>query len=69
MNDGDTLQDQYAADRATLRNRSRLNSNHNLLHWYRRLYLIQFAKLSDPSGLCILEIGSGVSPLKTVPHS
>ena len=65
MSDGDTLQDQYAKDRAlTLRNRSMLNANHNLLHWYRELYRIQFANFPDPSCLRILEIGSGVSPLK-----
>lgn len=65
MSDGDTLQDQYAADRAaTLRNRSKLNSNHNLLHWHRKFYLIQFAKFPDPIDLCILEIGGGVLPLK-----
>jgi hypothetical protein len=65
MNGGDTLQDQYARNvAATLRNRSKLNSNHNLLPWYRELYLIQFAKFPGPGGVCILEIESGVSPLK-----
>lgn len=59
------LKDQFAADRSvTLRNRSRLNRNHNLLFWYRELYQTQFANVPDPDGLRVLEIGSGVSPLK-----
>jgi SAM-dependent methyltransferase len=57
--------DQYQEDRAlTLRNRARLESNRNLLHWYRMLYQHQFADLPDPHSLRILEIGSGVSPLQ-----
>jgi SAM-dependent methyltransferase len=56
---------QYAEDRAlTLRNRSKLGANHNLLYWYRELYRTQFTNFPDPSHLHILEIGSGVSPLK-----
>jgi SAM-dependent methyltransferase len=48
----------------TLRNRSRLQANRNLLLWYRELYRDQFKDLPDPSKLSILEIGSGTSPLK-----
>ncbi len=59
------LVNQYAEDRAlTLRNRSKLNANRNLLYWYRELYRTQFADFSDPRRLRVLEIGSGVSPLK-----
>ena len=62
---GRYLVNQYAEDRAlTLRNRSNLSANRNLLYWYRELYRTQFANFSHPSHLCILEIGSGVSPLK-----
>lgn len=59
------LKDQDAEDRAvTLRNRSNLNANQNLLHWYRELYRTQFANVPNPDRLRVLEIGSGVSPLK-----
>jgi len=59
------LVNQYAEDRSlTLRNRSKLSANRNLLHWYRELYRTQFANFPDPSRLRVLEIGSGVSPLK-----
>ncbi|HZR06187.1 MAG TPA: methyltransferase domain-containing protein [Candidatus Udaeobacter sp.] len=59
------LQSQEANDRvATLRNRARLGANKNLLFWYRELYRDQFRDLPNPAGLCILEIGSGTSPLK-----
>jgi SAM-dependent methyltransferase len=52
-------------DRAkTLRNRERLESNGNLLFWYRELYRDQFKDLPHPEALWILEIGSGTSPLK-----
>jgi SAM-dependent methyltransferase len=52
-------------DRAkTLRNRKRLESNGNLLFWYRELYRDQFKDLPHPEALSILEIGSGTSPLK-----
>src|SRR5216117_1980702 len=52
-------------DRAkTLRNRARLESNGNLLFWYRELYRDQFKEFPDPEALSILEIGSGTSPLK-----
>ncbi len=52
-------------DRAkTLRNRARLESNGNLLFWYRELYRDQFKDLPRPEALSILEIGSGASPLK-----
>jgi SAM-dependent methyltransferase len=61
----ETASDQYEIDRVlTLRNRARLHANKNLLYWYRRLYQQQFAGLGDPEKLRILEIGSGVSPLK-----
>jgi SAM-dependent methyltransferase len=59
------VKDQYAADRdLTLRNRSSLTANRNLLYWYRELYRAQFADCGDPNQIRILEIGSGVSPLK-----
>jgi SAM-dependent methyltransferase len=59
------LGDQYAEDHAlTVRNRSRLGANGSLLYWYRELYRTQFANFPDPKQLSILEIGSGVSPLK-----
>ena len=48
----------------TLRNRARLESNGNLLFWYRELYRDQFKDLPRPEALSILEIGSGTSPLK-----
>jgi SAM-dependent methyltransferase len=57
--------DQYEEDRAlTLRNRARLDANKNLLYWYAQLYREQFADFANPTHLQILEIGSGVSPLK-----
>lgn len=56
---------QYLVDRAaTLRNRERLDQNKNLLYWYQRLYRDQFSLLVHPDQLAILEIGSGVSPLR-----
>jgi methyltransferase family protein len=56
---------QYAADRAeTLRNRAELSANANLLYWYRELYREQFRDFPDPKNIRILEIGSGVSPLR-----
>lgn len=56
---------QYEADRLqTLRNREKLERNPNLLYWYEQLYQEQFRDLSDPANLRILEIGSGVSPLR-----
>jgi SAM-dependent methyltransferase len=59
-----TASEEYARDRElTLRNRSRLTSNRNLLYWYEQLYREQFRGLGDISGLRVLEIGSGVSPL------
>lgn len=65
MRDTSTLLPQYAADRAeTLRNREKLSANTNLLYWYRQLYRDQFRDLSDPENLAVLEIGSGVSPLR-----
>jgi hypothetical protein len=59
------LQSQEAEDRAaTLRNRTRLRANKNLLFWYRELYRDQFRDLPNPQTLSILEVGSGTSPLK-----
>lgn len=56
---------QHEEDRAvTLRNRAKLDANVNLLYWYRSLYREQFGSYADTSSLRILEIGSGVSPLK-----
>lgn len=56
---------QYEADAAeTLRNRARLDHNSNLLYWYEQLYREQFRDRPDPKNLRILEIGSGVSPLR-----
>jgi hypothetical protein len=55
----------HSEDRAaTLRNRARLESNQNLLFWYRELYRDQLKGFLDPAALSILEIGSGTSPLK-----
>lgn len=57
--------DQSEKDRAlTLRNRARLDANKNLLYWYKELYREQFRDLPNVASLRILEIGSGVSPLK-----
>lgn len=54
-----------AHDRAmTLRNRTLLAANKNLLFWYRELYRDQFKDFPDPATLSILEVGSGTSPLK-----
>ncbi len=65
MSEATTLENQYAEDRAlTLRNRTRLNSNRNLLYWYEQLYSYEFRDFPDPHRLRILEVGSGVSPLQ-----
>lgn len=57
--------EQHAHDRAvTLRNRTKLDANRNLLHWYQELYRSQFGGFTAVERLRILEIGSGVSPLK-----
>lgn len=45
-------------------NRERLKINVNLLYWYGQLYFELFAKIPDLDNKCILEIGSGTSPLK-----
>jgi hypothetical protein len=59
------LQNEEANDRAvTLRNRTRLSANRNLLFWYRELYRDQFKDFPNPAALSILEVGSGTSPLK-----
>jgi SAM-dependent methyltransferase len=61
-----TLEGEIASDRAkTLRNRSRLQRNANLLFWYRQLYYEQFKDFRDPQTMSILEVGSGTSPLKS----
>ena len=49
---------------ATLRNRTRLGANQNLLFWYRELYRDQFKGFPDWATLSVLEVGSGTSPLK-----
>jgi SAM-dependent methyltransferase len=57
--------DETHDDRAvTLRNRTRLGTNKNLLFWYRELCRDQFKEFPNPAALSILEIGSGTSPLK-----
>lgn len=57
--------DQYYEDRAaTLRNRERLAANTNLVFWYQKLYEHQFVNVSDIDHKCVLEIGSGTSPLR-----
>src|SRR6476620_4786951 len=59
------LESEEAKDRAaTLRNRARLGANQNLLFWYRELYRDQFKGFPNPAALCVLEVGSGTSPLK-----
>jgi len=59
------VQSEEAKDRAaTLRNRTRLSANKNLLFWYHELYRDQFKDFPNPAALSILEIGSGTSPLK-----
>ncbi len=45
-------------------NRERLRKNHNLLLWYRTLYRDLFQSVPDITDRCVLEIGSGTSPLK-----
>ncbi|MBC7939433.1 MAG: class I SAM-dependent methyltransferase [Chitinophagaceae bacterium] len=50
--------------RRTRENRSRLQSNPNLLHWYRRLYHFVFDNGEALRGKTVLEIGSGTSPLQ-----
>ncbi|MBF0328684.1 MAG: methyltransferase domain-containing protein [Nitrospirae bacterium] len=48
----------------TLRNRNNLFKNKNLLYWYENLYNTQFSGIEGLSGKVIIEIGSGISPLK-----
>lgn len=48
----------------TVENRKKLNQNGNLLYWYEQLYRHQFSRITEVSKRRILEIGSGVSPLK-----
>jgi len=49
---------------ATLRNRNALFQKKNLLYWYKRLYERLLGNKEALSGLRILEVGSGTSPLK-----
>lgn len=49
----------------TLRNREKLFKNKNLLYWYKSLYdQVFIGAIKVDSSLKILEVGSGVSPLK-----
>ncbi len=65
MTSAPALAEEYVKDlETTLRNRANLAANKNLLHWYEQLYRDQFRDLGDLSRLMVLEIGSGVSPLK-----
>ncbi|PDT19818.1 class I SAM-dependent methyltransferase [Rhizobium hidalgonense] len=53
----------------TLENRDRLQSNRNLMLWYRELYAQLFDQIPNFSQKKVLEIGSGTSPLKKFqPH-
>jgi len=59
------ISEEYLKDlETTLRNRANLEANRNLVFWYEQLYRDQFRDLGDLGKLTILEIGSGVSPLK-----
>jgi len=49
---------------ATLNNRIVLFKKKNLLYWYKRLYKRLLGDTENVSGLRILEVGSGMSPLK-----
>lgn len=60
-----TCQTLYEHDlEKTRKNRRRLQSNINLMFWYRELYLELFRAIPDISQKRVLEIGSGTSPLK-----
>lgn len=48
----------------TIRNKTKLEKNKNLLYWYKKLYTQQFEGIEDIANKNILEIGSGTSPLK-----
>lgn len=63
-------QSRYAHDLTqTRQNRDRLLRHPNLLHWYRQLYSHLFERVPGFSGKTVLEIGSGMSPLKLFyPH-
>lgn len=53
----------------TSRNRDRLLHHPNLLHWYRKLYSHLFDQVPGFERKKVLEIGSGMSPLKMFyPH-
>jgi len=62
--------DQYELDRRiTIENRGKLARNANLLFWYEQLYRQQFEGIADFADKCVLEIGSGTSPIKRFyPH-
>lgn len=49
---------------ATLKNRNVLFQRKNFLYWYKRLYERLLGTKESVSGLRILEVGSGTSPLK-----
>lgn len=63
MNETSTSLYQHDLD-LTLANRERLNSNANLMHWYRQLYFQLFGNDRQFETKRVLEIGSGTSPLK-----
>ena len=50
--------------RQTLANRDALEANGNLLHWYRSLFDVQLGDARDLERKRVLEIGSGMSPIK-----
>lgn len=55
----------YDSDLAdTILNRARIAANPNLAHWYASLHHEMLASHPPNAGLHLLEIGSGVSPLK-----
>jgi SAM-dependent methyltransferase len=55
----------YEGDlRETLANREKLEANQNLLEWYRSLFLVQLDGARDLARKRVLEIGSGMSPIK-----
>jgi len=56
---------QFDQDRQkTLSHRVKLNHNKKLLYWYERLYHEMFYGIEDLQAKKILDIGSGISPLK-----
>lgn len=63
MSDASTRLYQHDLD-LTLANREKLNSNANLMYWYKRLYFQLFGGDPQFETKRVLEIGSGTSPLK-----